>query len=308
MKASQLTGYGTSAALVWTDVPDPLGDGVLVRIRARAVNPIDIWTRQGALAAVTPSRTLPTLLGWDFAGDVVASGNGFSAGERVFGMIPWLTDTRHRGSYAELAVLDPGWLAPLPHAVGYADAAVLGLNALTAAQAVGRLLIRDGDKILVSGASGTVGAYAVQLATLGGAVVTALGSVGDEEHLKSLGSAYQLAIRSGEAASLATSLSTAFDGVVDAAGIAHELASVVKFGGTLVSTGNVDEHGGHAGIDQIALRAVVDPARSARLAELAASGSLTARISNRFPLSQAGAAHDAAEARSPRGKVVLIDD
>ena len=150
--------------LALTDAPGPtpFSSQALVAVKAISLN----------LGEVKRARRSPpgTLLGWDVAGEVLeqaADGSGPTPGTRVVGVM-------NTGAWADRAAIETAWMAPLPDSVSYETAATLpvaGLTALYALEQAGQLL---GRRVLVTGASGGVGQYAVQLAKLSGATVTAL--------------------------------------------------------------------------------------------------------------------------------------
>ncbi|HEY1488329.1 MAG TPA: alcohol dehydrogenase catalytic domain-containing protein, partial [Micromonosporaceae bacterium] len=173
MRVSEVTTYGGPEVLriaEWDD-PIPAGRKVRVRVRATAVNPADLWTRAGGMAERTPNATVPIVLGWDFAGELLDPADGFEVGQNVAGLYPWISQGDGTGTYAELALVDPAWLAPLPAGADPVEAATLALNALTAQQGLRILELTAGQTLLVTGASGAVGGFAVQLAAAEGVEV-----------------------------------------------------------------------------------------------------------------------------------------
>jgi len=171
------------------DVPVPaIGDDqVLVRVRASSVNPLE-WYDVSAppfyrLFSGQLRRPKNSRLGVDFAGTVESVGKdvtGLAAGDDVFGTAS--------GSWAEFAVAQPSRVATKPGAISFEDAAALPIAALTALQAVRDVgKVRAGHKVLVNGASGGVGTYAVQIAKALGADVTAVCSTNNVEQACALG-------------------------------------------------------------------------------------------------------------------------
>lgn len=179
MKAIVVTEFGGPEVLKAEELPDlkPGAGEVLVRVRAAGVNPVETYIRSGKYAVLP---TLPYTPGSEGAGEVVALGEGVAAGsveKRVF-----LTGSLS-GTYAEYAVCKPEHLHPLPAAASFAQGAALGIAYATAWRALFiRGAVREGETVLVHGASGGVGTAAVQLARAAGCRV--LGTAGSEEGLK----------------------------------------------------------------------------------------------------------------------------
>jgi NADPH:quinone reductase-like Zn-dependent oxidoreductase len=171
------------------DRPKPKVDQVLVEVEAASVNPFDWFQLRGRpwlvrLPEKAWFRPSARILGADIAGTVVAIGaqvEDFEPGDAVFGDI-------NLGAFAEYATAQPHMLARKPDGVSFEDAGVVGIAGLTALQAVrdwGR--VQAGEKVLVNGASGGVGTYAVQIAKALGAEVTGVCSAANAELVRGLG-------------------------------------------------------------------------------------------------------------------------
>ena len=137
MRVVEVTKLGGPEVLRVAERPEPEpGPGqVVVRVRAANVNPSDLGARQGA-GRVTPPDP-PFVLGWEFAGQVTATGESvedFQPGDRVVGMVQWYDAGGSVGAYAESVAFDADWLVPLPNGLDYETAATIPLNALTARQ------------------------------------------------------------------------------------------------------------------------------------------------------------------------------
>ena len=190
MKAVVITGYGSSDQLNLRDLPDPGPPGpgqVLLRVRAAGVNPLDWKIRNGSMRLLMPAK-FPLVLGHDVAGEVVEIGpevTRFQPGDAVFGGVDV---KRQGGAYAELALAREAALAPIPPVLSFEEAAAMPMAALTALQALrDKGEIVAGEDVLVNGASGGLGHFAVQIASALGARVTAVASAKNFDFVRGLG-------------------------------------------------------------------------------------------------------------------------
>lgn len=175
MQAIVINRYGPSSVLEQVELerPQPQPNQVLVQVHASSVNPVDWKVRSGAMQLLT-GRRFPLRLGCDLAGIVTAVGHQvtqFQPGDAVYGQ----TGIWQRGAYAEWAATDPALLAPKPQNLSLLEAATVPLAGQTALQALrdhGRL--QAGQSVLINGAAGGVGSFAVQIAKVLGATVTAV--------------------------------------------------------------------------------------------------------------------------------------
>ncbi|MFG3409203.1 NADP-dependent oxidoreductase [Streptomyces sp. NPDC048142] len=184
MRAVVFSRYGDESVLELSErpVPTPAAGEVLVRVRAAGVNPLDWKFREGAVGT---DRPFPLALGWDVAGEVVATSaaDGPAVGDEVYGMLP----LPHGGAYQEFAVLPASALAPKPVGLSFAQAAAVPLAALTAWQSLDAAHVVPGQRVLVHAGAGGVGHFAVQLAKARGAHVTATASPRNLDFLRRLG-------------------------------------------------------------------------------------------------------------------------
>lgn len=195
MKAYVLRSFGSADNLELRDVPDPVpgADQVLVRVRATSVNPYDWHFMRGEprVARIMPGgvglrRPAITILGGDVAGEVEAVGaqvTQFRPGDRVYAVAGG-------GGFGELVTVPEAALAPMPANATYEQAAAVPIAAVTALlglTTVGRL--QPGMTVLVNGASGGVGTFAVQIARALGATVVGVCSTRNVELVRSLGAA-----------------------------------------------------------------------------------------------------------------------
>jgi NADPH2:quinone reductase len=176
MQAAVLDASNAAFRMALVPRPDPQPGQVLVRIKASAVNPLDIKIRAGQAAHAR--QPLPAILGIDLAGVVEAVGNGVSAfrpGDEVYGMTGGVGGLQ--GSLAEYAAVDADLLAPKPVNLAMREAAALPLIFITAWEGlVDRSAVHSGQKVLIHGGAGGVGHVAVQIARAFGADVFATGS------------------------------------------------------------------------------------------------------------------------------------
>lgn len=283
---------------------------VRVRIEARAVNAADLRIRAGAMSAVMPDRPFPIRLGWDFVGSVMTSSAEFSEGQRVLGIVPWLSDRDRRGSYAEIIDANADWLAPLPDGLSATIASTLPLNGLAASQLIDALEIREGQTLLVVGASGTVGAYVAQLAVAANARVFAVAAEGDEDYVASLGVEMVLTQGSGFelAAQVREHVPAGVDGLADAVPVGPDLIAAVRDGGRFATVLQARAPEPQRNIRVNAIRVVPNSQRLSELAYLAAKGELVVRIAAKLPLKDAAEAHRrAADSANGRGRIVLVE-
>ena len=306
MKAARIHRYGSPDVIVLDDVevPDPGEGEVLVRIGAAGVGPWDAWIRSGKSVLPQP---LPLTLGSDLSGVVEAVGAGVTEvvpGDAVFGV----TNEAFVGAYAGLAVARASMIARKPQRLSDLAAAAVPVIAVTAMQMLfDHARLHAGQRVLIHGAAGNVGAYAVQLARRAGAHVIA--TVNDEaEYVRSLGAEVVLerSVRFEEALAGAP-----VDAVIDTVGgeVMDRSYSVLKRGGVLVSAvcQPDPERAAEHGVEAMFILVQVDSASLTQIATLIDDGELATRVGSVLPLAEARAAHEMLEGIRPRarGKIVL---
>ncbi len=187
MKAVIIRRYGATEVLQYEDVEQPKIEStqLLVKVRASSVNPIDWKIRKGMLSLIIGSK-FPKILGFDVAGDVVTVGSGvtsFKPGDAIYGSTSF-----PGGGYAEFAAIPENLATFKPTNLSYEEAAAVPLAALTALQALrDKGNIQTGQNLLINGAAGGVGIFAVQIAKALGAQVTGVSSTKNLDLVKSLG-------------------------------------------------------------------------------------------------------------------------
>jgi NADPH:quinone reductase-like Zn-dependent oxidoreductase len=294
VRVAEVTEFGGPEVLREAEWPDPVpSDGeVLVRIHAATINPSDVATRAGLARRRMPDLEPPFVLGWDLAGEV--------DGRRVVGMVPFARIGGRTGTYGELAAVDPDWLAPLGDEVDFVTAATLPLNALTARHCIDLLDAEPGATVLITGASGAVGGYAVQLAVRDGYRVIALAGRDDEDWPRELG-AHEVLPRDTDLASIGP-----VDAVLDLVPIGPSSQAAAKDGGEVVFTRSPGDDEPERGITFKPMLVNTDPAALRTLAADLTEGRLRpSRVAEALDLADAARGHELAERGGLHGKVVL---
>ena len=305
MRVAEVTGFGGPEVLQIGERPDPVaGTGQLVvAIHAATINPTDLGTRSGQARRRLPDLVPPFVPGWDLAGEVTGVGQGVSAyalGDRVVGMIPFVRIGGRVGAYAEAAAVQPGWLAPLDPAVSFEEGATLPLNALTAREALRRLALPAGARLLITGAAGGVGGFATQLAVAAGLEVIALAGRHDEEWVAELGPA-QVLPRDADLGAIEP-----VDGVLDAVPLGPAASTgALRDDGIAVFTRPPDPPEPERELRFESFLVSPDATGLRELAALLAAGELRTRVARTLPLEKAAEGHRLVEAGGLGGKVVL---
>ena len=339
MKAVRIHEFGGPEVLRYEDVPDPQPrkDQVLVRVRACAMNHLDIWVRKGL-----PGVNLPHILGSDIAGEIVAVGEyvtGFKAGQRV--LLAPMHFCNHcakcvaglqnqcreftalgnavDGGYCELIAVPAVNVIPIPDSLDFTQAASAPLVFLTAwHMLVGRAGIRLGQTVLVLGAGSGVGIAAIQIAKLFHARV--ITTAGDENKLEkgcALGADYGINHYQQKISQEVRKITDkqGVDIVVEHVGTAtwEESMKSLKPGGTIVTCGATTGHNAAFDLRFLFSRQLnFLGSYMGTMGELhdvlsqVFAGRVKPVVDRTFPLKEARAAHEYMEASQMFGKVVLI--
>lgn len=310
MKAIRFHQYGDAEVLVLdeVEVPTPGPGQVRVRVAATSFNGVDNNIRAGRMQGPMPLE-LPHTPGLDVAGTVDAVGEGVGTlreGDAVIGFLPFGDD----GAAAEYVVAAADALAPAPTTIPLPDAAALPIVGLTAWQALFEHAdLQAGQRVLVNGASGAVGGYAVQLAKAAGAHVIATASPRTRGQVERQGADVVVDHTAGD---LPAAIGEPVDVLLNLAPITPEqltdLLAVVADGGVIVNTtvwmpAPSDEARGVRGID---LYVRSDASQLAGLAERVDRGELTVDIAERVPMTDLASIHARAEEGALPGKVVVL--
>ena len=310
MRAFAVRSFGEPASV--QELPVPSADAeVLIRVRFAGVNPLD----NNLLGRLTAASTYPFVVGIDFAGvaeRVPAGARGLRAGDRVFGM------ARTHGSYAEYTSVAPSTamepLARIPDGVADDQAAALPIPAVTALRTVELLEVAADQHVVVMGATGGVGGYAVQMARSRGAHVIATVR-GDADEARRLGAEE---VYDSQAVDVIDALHAdhpdGVDAVLDLVNGPDAIrrdADVIRRGGRLVSTIFAADEGwfaqrqitahNHASNEN----PLISPQGLATVAEMLADGTITARIRSTVELAAAAEVLDDLRRGGLRGKAVI---
>src|ERR1700716_1652789 len=311
MRAFALDEFGQPGSVHDLPDPEPAEKEVRVRVGAASINPFDNFVLQGYMKDRMEHR-FPLVPSADLAGTVDAIGSGvdgFGVGDSVFGVTGKMV--MGEGTLAEFATASTATIAKRPVAVSEVSAAALPLAGVSALMSVEAAALRPNDVVVIVGASGGIGSYAVQLAAATGARVIGITSKGKTEYVKSLGAHEVIDRRSGDVveqlkAKHPDGVAAIIDTGSDAAGLAR-LAEAVRKGGAVTSMK------GAAAIDDLAKRGIkgvnvgtqVTKERLDHLATLATQGRLKATHIETFPLEKAGNAFQQIGQDTHRGKLVV---
>lgn len=293
MRAMAFTGFGADLRAADLPVPEPGPGEVLVRVLTSSVNGFDLGVLGGYLQGVY-AYEFPVVLGKDFAGTVAAVGadvTGLTPGDGVFGVV--MRPTLGQGGFAEyVAVSERYGLARIPDGLDPLRAGVLGLAGTAALDAVDAVAPAPGETVLISGATGGVGAFAVQLAAARGARVIATARPGAEAAFVTALGATWAVDRTDLPARVRAIAPGGVDAVLHLAGDGPALTALLADGGRLASTLHyVPEESGRD-IKATAVMADPDPATLARLAADAVAGRLRVPVARSYPLAEAPRALD----------------
>ena len=311
MKAVRIHEFGDPDVIRIDDIdrPRPREKQILVKVAGSSVNPVDLSLRSGEMKLIAQFQ-LPKTLGFELAGEIVECGSGvtsFLPGDRVVAMTGMAASAA-----AEYCCVDQENATLLPDELAWPEAAAVPLAGATALQALrGIAHLRKGQRLLINGASGGVGSYAVQIAKLLEAHVTAVCSEERFDHVRQLGADETFDYKTQDLSELGEK----FDIVFDAAA----KLSVDKIKGLV-------HHGGHAVTTRPAPKQVVESLVErlrgsfklsfmmvrpragdiALLMRLLKEGRLQPCLAKTFPLEQAADAHRHLEDESVPGKIVLV--
>jgi NADPH:quinone reductase-like Zn-dependent oxidoreductase len=311
MRAVYIQRYGGAEELVFGELVDPVPgkNDVLIRVAAAAVNPVDWKVREGRLKIITGKR-FPMIMGVELSGRVVSVGaevKDLQPGDRVFAGLS------HRGgAYAELVAVDRKKVSKIPDELPFAEASTLAVAGVTPLQAFTlHYHLQPGDEVLINGGSGGLGTYAIQIAKVFGARVTAVCSERNIELVKSLGADEVIDYNRENFRERKNS----YDIIIDAASNASfsDARACLKRGGMLIKL-NLS-----IGSLMVSLWSKLFMSRKMKMILLKnrptdiqwmidhiTKGKIRVVIDRTYALSEAAKAHEYSETGRARGKIVLL--
>ncbi|GGH23484.1 NADPH:quinone reductase [Dyadobacter endophyticus] len=315
MRAITLANNGGTENLILTQIPTPKinENEVLVRVKAIGINPVDAFVRNHQFALemfIKPQPGETVIIGWDISGVVEAVGRQvtlWKPGDEVFGMVNF---RGHGKAYAEYVAAPADQLALKPENVSHEEAAAATLAALTAWQALvtyGK--VKAGEKVLIHGAGGGVGHYAVQIAKHLGAYVIGTGSASKKDFILGLGADRFIDHASEQFETIVNDA----DVVIDSLFGDHIFRSLeaVREGGRIIAllvpftdeklAGKVQEKNLYAHT----LNVTSNGEHMQQLAALLKSGEVRSHVSASYPFEEIAQAHNAIEIGKTLGKIVV---
>ena len=306
MKAVRIHQYGGPEVLRYEEAPQPQPqhDDVLIRVHAGGVNPVDWKIRQGYLKERL-HHSLPLILGWDLSGVVETASSGVArlkVGDEVYSR----PDLSRDGAYAEYIVVRESEIALKPRFIDHVHAAAIPLAGLTAWQSLfDAAQLSSNQRVLIHGAAGGVGHFAVQLAKWKGAYVIGTASARNHDFVRQLGADELIDYRTRNFDDEVRNI----DVVLDTIGGETQQRSwkVLKPGGILVSIVSPPspETAKAYGVRQAFVFIEPNAGQLAALANLVDSGKLKAAVETVLPLPDARRAHELSQSGHARGKIVL---
>ena len=308
MKAVRVHNYGGPEVLRFEDAPRPTpGSGeLLIRVYAASVNPLDWKVRAGYMKDYIP-LPLPFIPGWDVSGVVEAVGSSvtkFKKGDEVYAR-PDVT-AHGNGAYAEYVVAKETETALKPKSIDHVHATTIPVGAVTAWRALFDAAgLKEGQSVLIHGAAGGVGSFAVQLAKWKGAYVIGTASSQNQAFLKELGVDDPVDYEKTRFEEVVRDVDVVFDPI---GGETQKRSwQTLKKGGILVSivAPPSEEEAKKYGVRSAFLSVKGGSALLAELATLVDSGKIKPMVEKVLPLSEARQAHELNETGHARGKIVL---
>jgi NADPH:quinone reductase-like Zn-dependent oxidoreductase len=302
MKAVRIHRFGGPEVLQLDEVSPPMAaDGkLLIRVMAASANPVDYKIRQGGYPKVTEAD-LPITLGRDVAGTLETAGGGFQAGDEVYAHLDWAD-----GGYAEYVLCAPAGIAAKPATLDMIQAAAVPLAATTAWQGLfDQGGLKAGERVLIHGASGGVGAFAVQFARIAGAEVIATASAAEADRVAAYGASQVIDHEAQTFEDVVRDVDLVFDLI--GKDTQDRSFQTLKRGGRLISAVQEPDpaKAEAAGVTAKRFMAKPNACQLAEFAKLIDATEVQVTVVKVFSLGQASEAHRMLEKGHPHGKVVL---
>jgi len=319
MKAAIINEYGRSGVLQVTNIdrPVPGPNDVIVKVVAASLNPRDWLTMRGIYQARKSLEPFPITLGSDFSGEIVQLGalvSSFEIGNRVFGMQPLRGKF---GAFAEYVKINASAIAAKPNGVDHECAAAMPCAGMTSYQTLHKIArVQPGETILINGASGGVGIYAIQIAKAMGANVVAVCGPDNAELCKDLGADDVINYRAGNF----EDRSAAYDVVYDVIGRSspRKPSKSLKHGGRYVTTIPRVKTAVTAASSWLANKILPgkrktshlvlvkpEPADLSAMASMILAGTLHSVIDSRYSLGDVEQALERSQTWRARGKIII---
>lgn len=305
MKAIYFEKKGSPESLISGEIlrPTAAPGQVLVRVHATAIMPTEVqWgptfqTRSGG------PRSFPVVLGHEFSGVIEDAGSnvsGFQNDEEVFGLNDWFSN----GAQAEYCVVDETGVARKPKSLRHTEAAVVPISALTAWQGLfEKANLQRGQRVLIHGAAGNVGAFAVQLARWRGARVIATASSGNLDFARALGADQVIDYRNTRFEDVICDVEVVFDTV--GREMLERSWNVLKPEGRVVTVATTSGQSSEPRVRDAFMIVRADGAQLAQIAGMIDAGELRVFLGQTFELAEAREAYARAVSGGMRGKVAL---
>jgi NADPH:quinone reductase-like Zn-dependent oxidoreductase len=306
MKAAQINNYGGPDAVVVQDAEKPsIQTGmVLVEVYASSLNPFDTMVRDGKTGI---PLELPATLGGDLAGIISEVGEGVShvkPGDKIFGQANAVAG--NSGAWAEFALTKGEQVSLMPSNVNFSEAAVSVLVGVSALQAITEELdIQQGQKLLIQGGAGGIGAAAVQIAKKLGAYVAVTVSTDDVDYAKALGADEVIDYKTQKFQDILKDYDAVFDSV--GGDVFVQSYEVLKQGGkalSMIAPGD-EAKASEKSIISKTQSTKINTERLNKLRELIEAGTVSVRIDSTYPLEQIKEAFEKRESGTAKGKVAL---
>ncbi|GAA4264063.1 NADP-dependent oxidoreductase [Dactylosporangium darangshiense] len=288
MRAVVSEDFGSGPTLTEVETPAPGPSDIRIKVSGSSLNGFDTSLVRGLFNGILPHR-FPVVLGRDFAGTVDAVGadvTTFAPEQNVFGVV--LTFPLNAGGFGEYLVVPAEHsIAPIPDGVDVTTAGVIGLAGSAAMAALDAVHLRPGETVLVSGATGGVGAFILQLATAAGTVVIATATPAETDHVRRLGAAHVIDHTKDLAAQVRALAPAGVDVALHLAGDPGTVSDLVADGGRFATLLPIDASPfACRGITATAVAAQPNPAGLTSLAEAVAAGRLVVPIQRSYTMAE----------------------